>query len=121
MWTLIGGLSGLLRLGIGACVAAVLMYVIVVPLERSDAVKGKVDEYRATSAEAKVTELERQLKGGQIVIDAYQVQLRNVRAKEEATANDLEQRILENEALRKAKGRSDGIDDADIKFLLDPK
>lgn len=121
MWALIGGFSGLSRLIIGACIAAVLMYLVVVPIERADAAKGKVDEYRATSAEAERDELQRQVKAGQIVIDAYQVQLRNVRAKEEAAANELEQRIAENEALRTADGRSCSMDDADVKFLLDSK
>ncbi|TDW21083.1 hypothetical protein EV128_12252 [Rhizobium azibense] len=119
MWTAIGGIGGLLRIIAGACVAAVLMYVIVVPLERAEAKRGLVTEYRATSAEAERDELKRQLKGGQIVIEAYQVQLRNARAKEETTANELEKRILENEALRKASGRTDGLDAADVKFLLD--
>lgn len=121
MWELIGGLSGAARMAIGGTISIVLMLVIVVPLERLDAAKGKVDEYRATSAEAERDELQRQLKGGQIVIDAYQEQLKNIRAKEESTANDLEKRIAENEALRKANGRSDGIDDADVKFLLDAR
>lgn len=114
LWAAIGAIAG-------ACVAVVLMYLTVVPWQRADAVKGKVDEYRAISAEAERDELQRQVKAGQIVIDAYQVQLRNVRAQEEATANDLEKRILENEALRKAVGRADALDDADVKFLLDPR
>jgi hypothetical protein len=119
MWALIGGIGGALRLGIGACVAAVLMYVIVVPLERADAKRGLVDEYRAMSAEAERDELKRQANAAKIVIDAYQVQLRNARAKEEATANEVERRIAENEALRKASGRACAVDGADVKFLLD--
>jgi flagellar biosynthesis/type III secretory pathway M-ring protein FliF/YscJ len=114
LWLAIGAVAG-------ACIAVVIMWLIVVPIERAAAVKGKVDEYRATSAEAERDELQRQLHGGQIVIEAYQEQLKNSRAKEEATANDLEKRIAENEALRKASGRSDGIDDADVKFLLQPE
>lgn len=87
---------------------------------RAAAVKGMVSEYRATSAEAERDELARQVSAGKIVIDAYQVQLRNVRAKEEATANDLEKRITENEALRKASGRACTLDDVDSQFLLKP-
>jgi uncharacterized protein YlxW (UPF0749 family) len=120
MWALVGGLSGALRIVAGACVAAVLMFLVVVPLERADAKRAQETEYRAVSAEAERDELQRQLKGGQIVIDAYQVQLRNVRSKEESTANDLERKIAENEALRKALGRTDGVDPSDVKFLLDP-
>jgi hypothetical protein len=119
MWAVIGGLGGALRIVAGACVAAVLMFLVVVPLERADAKRGLVTEYRAVSAEAERNELTRQLNAGKIVIDAYQVQLRNARAKEESTANDLEKRITENEALRKASGRVCTLDDADRKFLLD--
>jgi preprotein translocase subunit SecF len=106
---------------VGACIAIAFMYLVIVPIERADAKKGTVSEYRATSAEAERDELQRQLNGGKIVIEAYQVQLKNSRAKEEATANELETRITENEALRKARGKSSGLDDADVKFLLDTK
>lgn len=94
-------------------------YLFVVPLERADAVRGKVDQFRATSAEAERDELRRQVNAGKIVIDAYQVQLRNVRAKEEAAANEVERRITENEALRQASGRVCRLDGSDVKFLLD--
>ncbi|WP_085044342.1 hypothetical protein [Ensifer aridi] len=119
MWTLVGGITGALRVIAGASSAVVLMYVIVVPLERADARRGMVTEYRATSAEAERDELRRQVNAGKIVIDAYQVQLRNARAKEEARADEIERRIAENEALRKATGRRCDIDGADVKFLLD--
>jgi len=108
-------------MAIGGFVVFALCYLILVPLERADAKRGMVTEYRALSAEAERDELARQIKGGQIVIDAYQVQLRNVRAKEEATANDLERRITENEALRKASGRVCTVDDIDTRFLLDSR
>lgn len=121
MWALVGGFAGATRMAIGACVAVVLMYIVVIPLERSRAVRGLVTEYRAKSAEAERDELRRQVSAGQIVIDAYQVQLRNVRAKEEAATNELEQRIFENEALRTAGGRSCAMDDADVKFLLNDR
>ncbi len=120
MWAVIGGIGGALRILAGACVAAVLMLLVVVPLERADAKRAQETEYRAVSAEAERDELARQLDAGQIVIDAYQVQLRNVRAKEELTANDLEKRITENEALRKASGRACTVDDGDARFLLQP-
>lgn len=119
MWAVIGGLGGALRILAGACVAAVLMLLVVVPLERAAAKRAQETEYRAVSAEAERDELQRQLKGGKIVIDAYQVQLRNARAKEEARADEDEKRITENEALRKASGRADGLDASDVKFLLD--
>lgn len=121
MWEFIGGFGGIARLATGAAFAAIGMYFVVVPLERADAVKGKVDEYRATSAEAQLDETQRQLHAGSIVIDAYQVQLKNALAKEKATSDDLENQIRDNEALRKTRGRSDGLDDADVKFLLDSK
>ena len=125
MWSLIGGLSGAIRIGVGACVTAVLMLLVVVPAERfeaaTDARKGLVSEYRAIAAEAERDELQRQLKAGQIVIEAYDVQLRNAYAKQEATADELEKRILENEAVRKAGNRRCDLDDLDRKFLLHGK
>lgn len=109
--------------GVAAVVALVFLFTTWLTIHdarvRADAVRGKVDEYRATAAEAERDELIRQVNAGKIVIDAYQVQLRNVRAKEEATANEVERRIAENEALRKATGRACVIDGADAKFLLD--
>lgn len=107
------------RIAIGGFIAFALCYFVIVPLERRDAVRGKVDKFRATAAEAERDELKRQVNAGKIVIDAYQVQLRNVRAKEEATANEVERRIAENEALRKSGGRACDLDDSDVKFLLD--
>lgn len=121
MWALVGGLAGAARIGVGACVAVVSMFLFVVPAERADARKGLVSEYRATAAEAERDELQRQVKAGQTVIDAYGVQLRNAYAKEEATADDLEKRILENEALRAAGNRRCDLDDLDRKFLLHGK
>jgi hypothetical protein len=121
MWALVGGLSGALRIAIGACVAVAAMYLVVVPIERADARKGLVSEYRATSAEAERDELQRQLNAGKIVIDAYDVQLRNAYAKQEATADELEKRILENEAIRTAGNRRCDLDDSDRKFLLHGK
>lgn len=117
MWSLIGGFSGLARIAIGGACAWVVMSLIIVPMERADAVRGKVDEFRATAAEAERDELRRQLTAGNIVIEAYQAQLRNVRAKEEATANEVERQIAENEALRAASGRVCALDDADVEFL----
>lgn len=124
MWALVPDWMKRAVAALVMCVALTVSFVIWLTIHdagiRAAAVKGKVDEYRATSAEAERDELQRQLKGGQIVIEAYQVQLRNVRAKEEAATNDLEKRIKENEALRKALGRADGLDASDVKFLLDP-
>ena len=118
MWALIGGLTGIVRIVVGACAAAVLMYLVVVPIERADARKGLVSEYRAIAAESERDELQRQIKAGQIVIEAYDVQLRNAYAKQEATADELEKRILENEAVRAAGNRRCDLDDLDRKFLL---
>lgn len=121
LWNLIGGLAGIVRLAMGAAVAALLFWLIIIPLEVREAKQGMVLEVRAVAAEAKAAELERQVSAGAIVIEAYQVQLKNSRAAEEAAAGEVEKRISEYEALRKTAGRSCTVDPADHRFLLDLK
>lgn len=121
LWNIIGGLSGIVRLAMGAAAAALLFWLIIIPLEVREAKQGMVLEVRAVAAEAKAAELERQVSAGAIVIEAYQVQLKNSRAAEEAAAGEVEKRISEYEALRKTAGRSCTVDPADHRFLLDLK
>lgn len=118
-WNFIGGFAGIARVALGAAATALLFWVFVIPFEIREARQGMVLEVRATAAEAKAAELERQVSAGRIVIEAYQVQLRNSRAAEEAQRDETEKRISEYEALRKTAGRSCTVDDFDRRFLLD--
>lgn len=121
LWNLMGGLAGIVRLAMGAAAASLLFWLIIIPLEVREAKHGMVQEVRAVAAETKAAELERQVSAGAIVIEAYQVQLKNSRAAEEAAADEVEKRISEYETLRKTSGRSCSLDDIDRKFLLDLK
>ncbi len=119
LWDIIGRFAGIVRMAMGAAAAALLFWLVVVPLERADARKGYVLEVRALAAEAERDELARQVKAGKIVTEAYHEQLRNFRAKDAADDVELEKRIIENEALRKAAGRACLLGDSDRRFLLD--
>lgn len=96
-----------------------------VPAERakaaSEARAGYVLESEKIAAEAKAAKLERERKANQIVIDAYQVQLMNLRTIEDLRIEQHEQKIADYEAKLKAAGRSRLVDDADRRFLLDPQ
>ncbi len=81
---LLGGLGGALRLAAGAAAGIGLAYLTIVPLERADARRGYVQEAIATAAEAKLSELQRQVAAGEIVIASYQEILKNTRAKDAA-------------------------------------
>lgn len=105
----------------GAALAAATMYLVVVPIERADAKRGLVAEVRATAAEAKASELERQVNAGRIVIDAYQAQLKNVRAQQAVADAEEEQRNADYAKRLASEKRSCGITDADRKFLYDGK
>jgi hypothetical protein len=120
-WNLIGGFAGIVRMAMGAAASALLFWLLIIPLEVREAKQGMVLEVRATAAEAKAAELERQVSAGRIVIDAYQVQLKNSRAAEASQRDEAEKRISEYEALRKTSGRSCSLDDIDRRFLLDLK
>jgi len=121
LWNVIGGFAGIVRMAMGAAAASLLFWLVIIPLEVREAKQGMVLEVRAISAEAKAAELERQVSAGRIVIEAYQVQLKNSRAAEATQRDEAEKRISEYEALRKTSGRSCSLDDVDRKFLLDLK
>lgn len=120
-WNIIGGFAGIVRMAMGAAAAALLFWLFIIPLEVGQAKQGMVLEVRATAAEAKAAELDRQVSAGRIVIEAYQVQLKNSRAAEATQRDEAEKRISEYEALRKTAGRSCVVDPADHRFLLDLK
>lgn len=81
---------------------------------------GYVVEQRATAAEALAKELQRQIQGQQIVIDAYQVQYKNQLAKDaERNAAD-EEAIRQRQAEQKAAGGpkpGDLFDEYDVDFM----
>lgn len=117
LWDLLGGFAGIARIAIGATFAAVIGWLFVIPAERAEARSGYVLEVRAISAEAQRDELQRQYNAGQIVISAYQVQLKNARAKQAVEDAEDEQRISAYEQKLSAAGRSCALDDADLDFL----
>lgn len=71
-----------------------------------------------TAAEAKATELLRQVNAGQIVIASYQEIAKNAKAAEQTIADDAETRITEYEKRLEAAGRSCRLDQSDIDELL---
>lgn len=80
--------------------------------------KGYVQEARATAAEAKAAELQRQLDAGAIVISSYQEIAKNVRAAEEQAETEVETRIKENEKKLSDEGKDWRLDQSDIDFIL---
>ncbi len=118
LWDLLGGIAGIVRAAMGAALAALVFWLVIIPLEVRQARQGMVLEVRATAAEAKAAELQRQVTAGAIVIEAYQVQLKNARAAEQAASDEVEKRISDYEALRKTSGRSCSIDQLDYDFLM---
>jgi hypothetical protein len=79
--------------------------------------KGYVQEVRATAAEAKADELQRQVDAGAIVISSYQEIAKNARAAEQQTAADAEQRISDYEKLLQTAGRKCPLDQSDLDWL----
>ncbi|WP_051614475.1 hypothetical protein [Phyllobacterium sp. UNC302MFCol5.2] len=104
----------------GAAFASAFYSLVIIPMERNDARRGYVAEARATAAEAKADKMERERKADQIVIDAYQVQLKNARAAEAEKVQQHETEIADYEAKLRAAGRSCLVDDADRDWLLKP-
>ena len=90
-----------------------------VPDAIRDARSGYVLEVRATTAEAKAAELQRQLKANSLVIEAYQTQVRNDAARDETRAAAVEKQIAEYEAARRMEPDNTArvITPADIEFL----
>lgn len=121
IWGAVGGFYGILRMITGASIAFAVCAAIVIPLERRAARQQAELTFKAGAAQAKADELQRQVNGGNIVIAAYQEQLKNARAVQAADNEAAEKRIREYEDLRKTSGRSCAVDDIDRRFLLDLK
>lgn len=117
-YMLLGGVGGALRLAAGVAAGIALAYVTIVPLERADARRGYVQEDRAIAAEAKLTEVQRQVDAGQIVIASYQEILKNARAKDAEDDAQLAKDRAEFEAKVAAAGRAWNLDQSDVDWLL---
>ncbi|WP_180881821.1 hypothetical protein [Brucella sp. 191011898] len=79
--------------------------------------KGLVPEFQAAALRAERDELRRQGRANALVIEAYQVQLRNARAAEAAQIEKSEQEIADYEKKLAAAGRSCLLDRDDLQFL----
>jgi predicted ATPase with chaperone activity len=92
-----------------------------VPTERAKAAaaarEGYVVEARATAAEAKAAELQRQVNAGQLVISSYQEIAKNDRTRDEQMAADTETRIRDYEKLLRAAGRRCDLNADDIRMF----
>lgn len=118
--TILEGIKAALYAIAGAALAALFCWLVVIPLERNDARRGYVVEARATAAEAKSAELQRQVNAGQLVISSYQEIAKNDRARDAQTAADTDIRIKEYEKRLEAAGRSWHLDQSDVDELLKP-
>lgn len=117
LFSLLGGVGGALRLAAGVAAGIGLAYITIVPLERADARRGYVQEDRAIAAEAKLTEVQRQVDAGQVVIASYQEILKNARAKDAADDAQFAKDRKDFEAKLAAAGRSCGLDQSDLDWL----
>ncbi|PRD42194.1 hypothetical protein C5748_17160 [Phyllobacterium phragmitis] len=86
----------------------------------TSAVKDLVAGAEVKALESQIAERDRQLKAGQIVIDAYQAQLRNAVAADAVKAERIEQEITDYEAKLSAAGRACALGPDDREFLLKP-
>ncbi len=84
---------------------------------RHEALVGYVLQSKVDAAEAKLTEVQRQVDAGQVVIASYQEILKNARAKDAADDEQLAKDRKDFEAKIAAAGRSCGIDQSDLDWL----
>lgn len=79
--------------------------------------KGLVPEFQALALKAELDQLKSIKRANSIVIEAYQVQLRNARAAEAARIEQTEQEIADYEKRLADAGRVCLLDRDDIEFL----
>ncbi|PYE89564.1 hypothetical protein [Phyllobacterium leguminum] len=115
------GIFDYLKLGIGAAAGASLMLaynaMIHDPMIHREARQGYILEAQKTALEAQLAERDRQVNAGQIVIDAYQAQLKNARETERAKSEQAEQEIAAYEKRLVDEGRTCRLGVDDIEFL----
>ena len=113
-----------LKIGAGLAAGIVLMLgfnaLIHDPMIEREARQGYVQEAQVIAAEAKVAEMQRQIAAGQYVISAYQEQLSNARAAEQAKSEQSEQEIAAYEKRLADEGRACRLDGTDIEWLPKP-
>ncbi|CAB4326611.1 hypothetical protein BCH_01957 [Brucella sp. 191011898] len=123
------GLLDYLKIGLGVAAGIVIgsVYYNGIPVLKDlpvvgflfdgQAKKGLVPEFQAAALRAERDELRRQGRANALVIEAYQVQLRNARAAEAAQIEKSEQEIADYEKKLAAAGRSCLLDRDDLQFL----
>ncbi|MRN66528.1 hypothetical protein [Brucella sp. 10RB9213] len=123
------GLLDYLKIGLGVVAGIVIgsVYYSGVPVLKDlpivgflfdgQAKKGLVPEFQAAALRAEIDELRRQGRANALVIEAYQVQLRNARAAEAAQIEKSEQEIADYEKKLAAAGRACLLDRDDLQFL----
>jgi len=79
--------------------------------------KGLVPEFQVLALKAELNQLQSIKRANDLVIEAYQLQLRNVRAEETARIEQTEQEIAGYEKRLADAGRVCLLDHDDIKFL----
>lgn len=114
---LLGGVGGALRLAAGVAAGIGFAYLVIVPLERSDARRGYVLQAQVEAAEAKLAEVQRQVDAGQIVIESYQTILKNARAKDAVEDEQFARDRRDFEAKLVAAGRGCQLDSSDLDWL----
>lgn len=87
------------------------------PMIEREARQGYVLEAQKTALEAQLAERDRQIAAGEYVISAYQEQLSNARAAEQAKSEQSEQEIAAYEKRLADEGRACRLDGADIDWL----
>ncbi|UWF58018.1 hypothetical protein [Brucella sp. 2716] len=123
------GLLDYLKIGLGVAAGIVIgsVYYNGIPVLKDlpivgflfdgQAKKGLVPEFQAAALRAEIDELRRQGRANALVIEAYQVQLRNARAAEAAQIEKSEQEIADYEKKLAAAGRACLLDRDDLQFL----
>lgn len=121
VWTLIGGIGGVVRIAMACALTAALATIytqtVAIPRAVSEAKSSYASELRTETAQQLSYELQRQAKAYQTVIDAYQAQYRNVLADQAKRNEEIEKDIAENEKSRSAEGRACPLSQSDIDFL----
>jgi hypothetical protein len=105
---------------LGAFGASLIFWLFIIPIKEDAARKGYVVEARATAAEAKLLEAQRQITAGNIVISSYQEIAKNAKAAEAQTLADAELRNQQYEKVLRDAGRACTLNDADLDFLRQP-
>ena len=84
---------------------------------RREALVGYVLQSKVDAAEAKLTEVQRQVAAGEVVIASYQEILKNARAKDAEDDAKFAKERKQFEGLLVAAGRSCGLDQGDLDWL----